>query len=172
MYSVVDFPLRHPGKCQCCGAGADREWYIDLGEDNNSPGVDLPTVYVCNQCLTAMGKEVGLVYEAPILAVVEALRSELFDAKVKAEGLEDGLNGLLRARFIDPESPTVAELVSFLEGLESSTDSEPGASGENPDGAQVSGGGVGSPEGDAPEPGHGQDLGAVPGLFGQHGGAA
>lgn len=118
MHKFVQTPERFPHQCMSCFSGVDREYYLDLGEDNNSPDFTVPTVYICNLCLVAIAKEKGLVDEKPLLEKMEQLESKLFNAKVVSEALEHGLDDLFRARFLDSDSDSAVELVSFLETVE------------------------------------------------------
>lgn len=151
---VVSNPTRFPYSCRGCGAsdGAEgRVWWLDFGEDDSPPGDGPPlsTVYFCNLCFAATAHEQGFCNPTEVALLTsanESLESQLFDAKVKADGLENGLNGLLRARFIDVDD--ASELVSLLEGYGPLADGPP-AEGKLVDL------GAGTP----PEPSHVEGLG-------------
>lgn len=154
MHSFVTAPERPPHKCISCFADTDRDWWLDLGEDLMSDAVEMTTVYLCNLCLIAIGKEKGIENKAPFLAEIEDLKSQLFNARTKAEALEIGLDGLLRARFVDPDSPAARELVSFLEADKSGEEDESGA-GERVD----------SRAGEINQPSDVEDLGTIRPVF-------
>lgn len=127
MYSFVTEPNRHPFKCISCLSGGDREWWLDLGEDSNSPDEVMITVYICNLCFVAMAQEKGIVDQVPLQKEIEELKEKLFDKTVIADGMVSGLNGLLRARFISSDDPNAIELVSFLETVQGGTEREQSA---------------------------------------------
>lgn len=161
MYSFVTTLDRFPHACFTCGGGTDRDWYLDLGEMNDSPDVMMPTIYICNLCITAICAEKGLVDSAPLLAKIEDLETSLYHAKVKADGLETGFNGLLAARFLNPDDPAVVDLVGFLSHHQSD------AGGPQGEGSNVEAG-----EGEPSEPVHGSDLAGIPGGLRIDGGSA
>lgn len=159
MYLIVTTPDRPPNKCICCSGDKDRDWWVDLGEDISSTHEDiLPTVYVCNLCFTAIAKEKDIVDQGPLLEEIEGLKTKLFDAKVVSEALEQGLDGLFRARFINPDLPAAGELVSFVETVKSGEVDEQGE-----------GEGVDPGKGETPEPSNVEDVGAVRPVFAIHG---
>lgn len=145
MFTKVPSPDRFPHRCRSCGVGveADRDWF-DFGEEDSPPG-DGPaftTVYLCGLCLGAAAAEIG--YLTPqvatdMVAQNDRLSEQLFAAQIKADGLEQGLNGLLRARFVD--GPPPAELAPLLESA---------SVGESDESGQ--GNGVEAGTGEPPEP--------------------
>lgn len=144
-----------------CGAGTDREWYLDLGEDRGSLDEIMNTIYLCNLCLTAAAKDKNLVDQSPLLARIEDLETEVFNYKTKAEALEHGLDDLIRARIFDSGAPAYRDLRDLLQARDQAD------GGSQEPGSDVSGVG-----GAAPEPGPGPNLGAVPAGFSFDGGAA
>lgn len=162
MYSFVQTPDRFPHQCFTCGGGTNREWYLDLGEMNESPDVMMPTVYICNLCIVAICAERGLVNEAPSLAKIEELETSLYHAKVKAEGLEAGLNGLLAARFLNPNDPSVLELVDFVSHHQSDASGSHGDDRADVYGSSEEGIRLDLGEGTTPESDSGGELGGFP----------
>lgn len=154
-YTFVTTPERPPGKCFSCGAGVNREWYLDLGEHDASPDPTVPTIYVCDQCVTSIAKDRGLVDETPLLNRIKELEDELFDKTTIADGLKHGLDGLIAARYFDPGSSAVRDLVGFSEGAPDTLE-----------GSQPPGGGVEGRQGEPSEPGDESDLGGIPISFG------
>lgn len=159
MFSFVVTPERPPHSCVSCGAGTDRKWYLDLGEDTTSPDEMMSTVYMCNLCFTAAAFEQNLVDQAPLLAEIEDLRAEVFNHKTKAEALEHGLDDLVRARFLNGDSPAFADLRALLEAREPADGGSPEAGGDVPNFSGV-----------AAEPGPVPNLGAISAGLSQHGG--
>lgn len=161
MYGFVQDPVRHPQKCICCGAGpsVERVWWLDLGEDTNSPDELMITIYVCCLCFTVMAQDQGIVPRAPLDSEIEDLKAKLFNAEVVADGLTHGLDGLLRARFISPADPGVSDMRSLLEAPDAGEDSE------SPAGNRVANG-----AGNPPESGHGSNVDGVSTGFGFDGG--
>jgi hypothetical protein len=120
----------------CChgSASEDRDWFLDLGEFAGDEGEMANTVYICKLCLVAVLAEKGIVEQGPLLERISGLEDKLFEAKTKADGLEQGFVGCLRARLIAPDDPGVRDLGRFLEDppedLVSSGDGAPGLAAE------------------------------------------
>lgn len=171
MFTVVAAPDRFPHKCLSCGAGTGRDWYLDFGEDVDTPGHVMNTVYICNLCMVAAAKDRGYVDQEPLLHRIKELEDSLFDAQTKAEGLEQGLDGLLRARFVDPDTLASSDLEAWVGVDQPAT----GATREGDDGPQ---GGSSSTEGElgdaareGTESGNGSGLADVLEHFSLDGGA-
>lgn len=161
MHLFTTMPDRHPYQCHTCGGGTDREWWLDLGEQNESPEIMMPTIYICNLCFVAIGLEKGIGDTNPFQAEIDKLKSELFDARTVREALEQAFDGLLLARFLNSDDPAVRDVVRFLAAAEGREVGEPES------GGQVDGSG-----GDASQPVHGSDVAGVPTGFRLDGGPA
>lgn len=173
MYSFTAVPDRPPHCCISCKVGKGREWFLDLGESVEDPSTVMPTIYVCNLCLTAAVKEKGLVDQEPLQKKITELENELFDYKTKAEGLEQGLAAFLRAGVFDPNGAVARELGHLWPaapdasgGLDSSGD--PMAGGQQPTGEHAAGA-----DGEPAEPSDDEHVaGVLPGIRLDAGGAA
>lgn len=161
MHSFVAAPDRPPFYCISChgGAGSDRDWFLDLGENVTGDSEEMDTIYICNLCLVAICHEKGIVVQEPLLAKIDSLETDLFEARRKADGLDQGLTGLIRARFFSADDPAVRELAGFLED-------PPADMGTARDGQGDLAGGAGV----VAQPSDGQDLGAVRPSISIHGG--
>lgn len=171
MYAFVQEATRPPHACHTCGGHKDREWFLDLGEHNDAL-VTVPTIYICNLCFTAIAKEQGLVDSAPLVAENKQLQAELFDATVKAESLELGLVNLIRARFLDGNSPDARELVGVLEADVPTPSEGGGAGASSSPGLPESGVDPAPADRGTPEPSPVQNVGTVPTSFKLDGGSA
>jgi hypothetical protein len=61
---VSDYPAAHPHVCSKCGVNYDRDWYVDLGVENEWYGV----IYFCNLCFTNLVDNVpGYLTETAVL---------------------------------------------------------------------------------------------------------
>lgn len=170
MFTFVDVPVRFPFKCASCHCGVDRAWYLDLGEDLDSPDEMMPTLYICNLCFTSFAKDKDLVDAKPMLEEIKNLKEELFDSKVKAEALEQMVNAALRVKFINVNDPAVRELVSFLETPISGEEIEsraPGPGERNESGARER---MDSGTGETSQPGHDDELAGLHTAFTINGG--
>lgn len=161
MHLFTTMPDRHPYQCHTCGGGTDREWWLDLGEQNESAEIMMPTIYICNLCFVAIGLERGIGDTNPFQAEIDKLKSELFDARTVREALEQAFDGLLIARFLNSDDPAVRDLVRFLAVAE-------GREG----GEQEEGNGLDPGTGKTPEPVHGSDVAGIPTGFSLDGGSA
>jgi len=117
VHSIVTVLERPPHQCISCAGSADRDWYVDLG-DSEINAEQLYAVYVCNLCLTAIAQEQGLVDATSLHKEISEMEDKIFHLTVKADGLEQGLDGLLRSRFVSPDDPAAIELVDFINGQE------------------------------------------------------
>lgn len=138
MFSFVTTPDRFPHRCLSCGGGAgtDREWYVDFGENLEGPEENfLWTIYICNLCLIAIAGEKGIVPRASLDAEIELLKSQLFDQTTKAEGLEIAVDGLFRARLFKPDDVLALELGVHVD----SSSPEESGFGVGPGAVEVSG---------------------------------
>lgn len=165
MFTIVSTPDRFPHACHCCNAGAGREWYVDFGDDEISSEIPV-TIYVCNLCLVAAAAVKGVVPREQLDEEIDELKVQLFDAQVKADGLEQMIDGALRARFIVPDDITSTELVPAQQRQESVEAGSEGGEGSLHNGQEHMEAG----EGISLEPSDVQDVGAIPGGITVHGG--
>ena len=130
MHNLVESPSRSPFKCQSCLTGSEgshRSFWVDFGDITGDEGLEplAGTVYICEVCLTAAAVEAGLAsvkQREDMEEEIEELKSALFDARVKADGMEQALNGLLNADFFNADAS--AKLVDVLES-HSKADKQP-----------------------------------------------
>jgi hypothetical protein len=115
------------------------------------------TIYVCNLCFVAAGKEKGIVVQGPLLEKIDKLETECFELRVKADGLDQGLTGLIRAHFFDPDTPAVRDVLALLEDPPVDPGGQQGAT----EGIPAAGGHVDGSDGAASEPSDEPDLGAI-----------
>jgi hypothetical protein len=142
-FQVVEQALMPPGVCRVCG-GASKPWYIDFGLNEEYYGA----VYFCSECIGAMANAAGFLTPAEKTRLeqrIEQLETELFETKVRADGLERGLDGLRSAGFLVsrdpgwadggvPETPVsgagseqeAGDLVGTREGTSAEPSDEPG----------------------------------------------
>lgn len=150
MHSFVAAPERPPHRCiECFYGGPDREFYLDLGDVLEHPDPTVPTVYLCSDCLRAIALEKGLIDAGPLRAEIDKLKEEAFDRKVKAEGLEQALDGLFRARLFSADDlAAVGEMAVDSSGTSDADELRPegsdvgggeGAAAQPPDDAQLAG---------------------------------
>lgn len=151
MHTFVTMPDRHPYQCHTCGGGTNRDWWLDLGEQNESPEIMMPTIYICNLCFVAIGMERGIGDTMPFQAEVEKLKTDLFEARTGREALEHAFNDLLIARFLNSDDPAVRDAFRLL-AVDEEAEREP----------QQEGNGLDAGAGEAPEQVHGSDLVGVP----------
>jgi hypothetical protein len=139
-YVVVESPTAAPGSCKKCG-GSSKEWFIDMGHSEEFHGA----VYYCNECMDDIARACGYLPSQDreaIEAKIENLLAETFDWKTRYEALENSLDSLLRARFLDSLDSDVITVVSSLENSDAGEVVQP-----------ETGGSLGEGEGTSPEPG-------------------
>lgn len=138
-FKVVDRALMPPGVCRVCG-GASKPWYIDFGYNEEYYGA----VYYCSECIEAMAQAAGFLTPAEKTQLeqrVAVLEDANFELRVRADGLERGLDGLRSAGFLVSRDPGWAD-GGVPEAPVQRDDSEPQPGTE-----------VGAREGTAAEPG-------------------
>lgn len=106
---LVEYPQALPGSCKICGS-ATKSPFIDTGSYEEFHGA----IYYCHECAGQFARLLGFLHPDEFKALTEEkerLVVEVFEQKLRIDGLEKAIAGLTSAGYSQRDSSSVVDRV-------------------------------------------------------------